>query len=119
MISKKKAQLLRHKKQQAQQQELARRKRFAKEHGLVLKRDGTYATETKQVAFKEYKGSQAYHRQTTTIPSLDSSAYVVDKKESLRYTGSLVKGIATMHKSNAVPIINEEQAKDISRMRRG
>lgn len=35
------------------------------------------------------------------------------------YTGTLIKGIATMHKSNAVPIINEEQAVEISKMRRG
>jgi len=41
------------------------------------------------------------------------------KRESIKYTGTLVKGIATMHKSNAVPVIDEEQMKDISRMRRG
>ena len=41
------------------------------------------------------------------------------KREPLKYTGTLVKGIATMHKSNAVPVIDEEQMKDISRMRRG
>lgn len=41
------------------------------------------------------------------------------KKESMRYTGTLIKGIATMHKSNAVPVIDDEQAKEISRMRRG
>jgi len=40
------------------------------------------------------------------------------KKESLKYTGTLIKGIATMHKSNAVPIINQQQAKDIANMRR-
>ena len=39
-------------------------------------------------------------------------------KETLKYTGSLIKGIATMHKSNAVPVIDEEFAKDIARMRR-
>ena len=39
-----------------------------------------------------------------------------EKKE---YTGSLVTGIATMHKSNAVPVINQEQATDIANMRRG
>jgi hypothetical protein len=38
--------------------------------------------------------------------------------DSPRYTGTLVKGIGTMHKSNAVPIINEEEMKDIARMRR-
>ena len=41
------------------------------------------------------------------------------KKESPVYTGSLIKGIATMHKSNAVPIISQEEATDIARMRRG
>lgn len=41
------------------------------------------------------------------------------KREAMKYTGTLVKGIATMHKSNAVPVIDEEQMKDISRMRRG
>lgn len=39
-------------------------------------------------------------------------------KERNTYSGSLVKGIATMHKSNAVPVIDEEQATDIARMRR-
>lgn len=35
------------------------------------------------------------------------------------YTGTKVLGIATMHKSNAVPIFAEEEAVEISRMRRG
>ena len=38
--------------------------------------------------------------------------------EVMKYTGVLVKGIATMHKSNAVPIIDQEQATDIANMRR-
>ena len=38
--------------------------------------------------------------------------------EAKKYTGTLVKGIGTMHKSNAVPIIDEEQMKDLARMRR-
>ncbi len=40
------------------------------------------------------------------------------RKENV-YTGTLIKGIATMHKSNAVPIISEEQAHEVARMRRG
>lgn len=35
------------------------------------------------------------------------------------YTGDKIIGIATMHKSNAVPVFSDEQAVDISRMRRG
>ena len=38
--------------------------------------------------------------------------------EVMKYTGVLVKGIATMHKSNAVPVINEQEAKDLATMRR-
>lgn len=34
------------------------------------------------------------------------------------YTGTAIKGIGTMHKSNAVPIFSDEQAQDIARMRR-
>jgi len=34
------------------------------------------------------------------------------------YTGTKVKGIATMHKSNAVPVFSDEEAVDISKMRR-
>lgn len=34
------------------------------------------------------------------------------------YTGTKVKGIATMHKSNAIPVFTDEEAVEISRMRR-
>ena len=40
------------------------------------------------------------------------------KQEPMKYTGTLVKGIATMHKSNAVPVISQEEATDIANMRR-
>ncbi len=38
------------------------------------------------------------------------------RKESPKYTGDYIVGIATMHKSNAVPITNQEQAIEIARM---
>lgn len=50
--------------------------------------------------------------------SLETSVCDTSKKESPKYTGTLVKGISTMHKSNAVPIIDAEQAKEHSKMRR-
>ena len=34
------------------------------------------------------------------------------------YTGTNMLGVATMHKSNAVPVFNSDAAKDISNMRR-
>lgn len=52
------------------------------------------------------------------IPSLPFSGAPCTKTESKVYTGTMVKGIATMHKSNAVPVFNDEQAVEISSMRR-
>jgi len=40
------------------------------------------------------------------------------RKESPKYTGTLIKGISTLHKSNAVPVISKEQAIEHSQMRR-
>ena len=34
------------------------------------------------------------------------------------YTGTMIKGIGTMHKSNAVPIFRQQDAEDLSKMRR-
>ena len=51
-------------------------------------------------------------------PSLNSGKYTAFKKEPMKYTGTLVKGIAQMHKSNAVPVIDKQAAIDIANMRR-
>ncbi len=59
-----------------------------------------------------------YVRETAKIKSLDTGLAVAIKKPTNVYTGTMVKGIATMHKSNAVPVFTDEQAKDISSMRR-
>ena len=59
-------------------------------------------------------------RETAKIPSLDSwITGPVTSKKSQQYTGDKILGIGTMHKSNAVPIFTDQQAKDISNMRRG
>jgi len=41
------------------------------------------------------------------------------RKDTQQYTGNVIIGIATMHKSNAVPIINQQQAIEVAKMRRG
>lgn len=70
-----------------------------------------------KTVFKDFT-PPAHTRETKHYPSLDTGIGNTARKESPRYTGTLVKGIATMHKSNAVPILNEQDATDISRMRR-
>ena len=55
---------------------------------------------------------------TKHIPSRDTGGGVATLAPAKVYTGTKVKGIATMHKSNAVPVFSDEEAVDISRMRR-
>ena len=62
--------------------------------------------------------AEAYRRETPNYPSCSSTTGVAARVEPPRYTGTLVKGIGTMHKSNAIPIIDEEQMKDLASMRR-
>ena len=52
-------------------------------------------------------------------PSLpDTVLGAVNSKPPQKYTGTLIKGIATMHKSNAVPVLNDEDAIALAHMRR-
>ncbi len=57
-------------------------------------------------------------RSTAHIKSLGQDNGVATMAAPKVYTGTKVKGIATMHKSNAVPVFSDEEAVDISRMRR-
>ena len=57
-------------------------------------------------------------RETPKIASLDTGWVACTKGADKTYTGTKVKGIGTMHKSNAVPIFSDEEAIDISKMRR-
>jgi hypothetical protein len=65
-----------------------------------------------------YKLTIPEGRNTTAhIKSRDTGGNAVLKPSPV-YTGTKVKGIATMHKSNAVPVFSDEEAIDISKMRR-
>jgi len=59
-----------------------------------------------------------YRRETPNYPSLNSTEYNTYKKDIQQYTGDKMKGIGTLHKSNAVPIFTDEEAKDQATMRR-
>jgi hypothetical protein len=66
-----------------------------------------------------YKLSAPEGRSTTHhIPSVNTGGNATLAPPKV-YTGTKVKGIATMHKSNAVPVFSDEEAIEISRMRRG
>ena len=55
----------------------------------------------------------------TKLPSKPDTVGGGSKKPVIPYTGTAMVGIATMHKSNAVPVFSKQSAKDISKMRKG
>jgi len=59
-----------------------------------------------------------YVRETAKIDSLPFTGGPCPKAPDKVYTGTMIKGIGTMHKSNAVPIFSNEEAEDIAKMRR-
>jgi hypothetical protein len=65
------------------------------------------------------KAHKPYVRETPHYPSLNSGYHDCTKKQQHQYTGDKMLGIGTLHKSNAVPVFSSDDAKEISRMRRG
>lgn len=63
--------------------------------------------------------SYTFRGQDTKPPSVTTSAPFVAAPIVKEYTGTAMLGVATLHKSNAVPVFQEQDAVEISRMRRG
>lgn len=57
-------------------------------------------------------------RDVRKYPSRDTGSGVAALAAPKVYTGTKVKGIGTLHKSNAVPVFSDEEAIEIARMRR-
>lgn len=58
-------------------------------------------------------GSDLYAKPSRGVPS-----GVAEKVVNNVYTGNVMLGVATMHKSNSVPVFSKDDAVDISKMRR-
>ena len=79
-------------------------------HGVTKKKE-----EKKEV----YKPPVTVRREVSRAPSLDTGIGNATKPiEGKRYTGSSMIGIATMHKSNLVPVFKEESCVELASMRR-
>lgn len=85
------------------------------EHEEWLKSRGLHSSQLRNHA-EEYKLEVSRKEPYNSNHNITGNT---NKPESKVYTGTLIKGIATMHKSNAVPVIDEKQMIEISKMRRG
>lgn len=78
------------------------------------KKPVTLKGSTKELPSGDYRGK--YDAKPTSLKEWVTGP--VSSKPSPVYTGTKVKGIGTMHKSNAVPIFTDEEAVSIASMRR-
>ena len=63
--------------------------------------------------------SGVFPRESKNYPSLNPQDFSpAFKKEKDVYTGSAVVGVSTLHKSNPVPVFNNDDAVDHANMRR-
>lgn len=98
--------------------------------GKKTKRETTHRAEVSKATPSKYKtnkgviddaSSNVEDKDTKVLPKSLGSWVTgpVSSKPSPTYTGTKILGIATMHKSNLVPVFSDEEAVDISKMRRG
>jgi hypothetical protein len=76
---------------------------------------------TRAMKAEAYVAPKLTHRgvDQARIPSRDSGSGNATLKPVPVYTGDKMIGIGQLHKSNAVPVFSSEEARDISKMRRG
>ena len=99
----------------------AKQKALAAEWQELLNRTKTISfaqKRTKTISSAQNLTPKPFVRETKHIPSLNTGYYNTYKKPDMYYTGDKMKGIGTLHKSNAVPIFTDEEAKDQASMRR-
>lgn len=105
---------------------VSRRKKLAREQALQeksveRKRQLKFVGKETVREFKEYVPSRSYVRDVEIIPShsgFSNNSSSTAKAETKKYSGDYVQGLATLHKSNIVPVGKEDNPVDYSTMRR-
>jgi hypothetical protein len=94
-------------------------KKKRKVKGVVAKKysKSSHILGTNQIPILQYSPRVGADN-ARNVQSLNTNVSNTERKESLKYTGTLVKGIAVTHKSNLIPITSKEQAEEVARMRR-
>lgn len=91
-------------------------KRAEAEHAEFLRSMGV--GKSKSTKAEKYK-PEPYKSTVAHIPSVDSEFGACTQRKENVYTGTEIIGIATMHKSNMVPIRGKKSAEEVAKMRRG
>lgn len=65
------------------------------------------------------QSERTFIRKSPVVQSGAPISYYPTRVKENTYTGDRLIGIATLHKSNMVPVFHKQDAEDISKMRRG
>ena len=86
----------------------------------LLKKHSITKTKVKAAVSKNISSARPLYRgaDLPRIPSRETTWDPCTKAPDKVYTGTAIIGISTMHKSNAVPVFNQQAAIDIAKMRR-
>lgn len=98
----------------------AKQRELAAEWDAIIRKHAVKTTKPARIYNKndKYMPEADCMRRKNDIPSRDTGYYNTFRKPDQFYTGTNMVGIGTLHKSNAVPIFTEEEAKDQATMRR-
>jgi hypothetical protein len=105
---------------------VSRRKKLLREkklsiYSMELKREKRFASSVNLQEFKEYVPSRSFLRVPQHIPSHEirtPNANATAKAKTKEYSGDYITGLATMHKSNIVPVGRDDNPADYATMRR-
>ena len=73
---------------------------------------------SKPTKFKEYTPTYTHRSSNDNYESIITKSTGGTRKEAPKYTGTLIVGVAIMHKSCLQPIISKQQAIESATMRR-
>lgn len=82
----------------------------------IAYRQGKYKPQLKGVV-KDPMSATTLRREAPNYPSGDGVGVTFARKENV-YTGTLIKGVAVLHKSCLQPVASQQEAEDIAKMRR-
>ena len=100
-------------KKEQRQREMQREAKIAKYNKMRA------ASKKIDKEFKEYVPAETYHPDQPIYPSLKTTQCNTARPGEKYYTGDLLVGIGTLHKSNLVPVMRgTDQAIEIATMRR-
>ena len=87
-------------------------------HDAWLKKMGVHPSQLKHKEKSSGASVPTYSTQSTGVKTSDIIMPIAGKRKANEYSGDYIVGLATMHKSNIVPVGKGNSAEDYAKMRR-